>query len=143
MTRLYTLCGLLLLMGSSMLLAQESTAPDSVDGNPAIHQAFKDLALETIDLAQSAEEDLDSSDLIFKPAKADADKAFNKLKRSVSTEGEKSIRYLIGGYIFSIDLVEIQKGCRSCPHDCSSCTEQRDRAIRAIKDAPVIKDTAR
>jgi hypothetical protein len=123
-----------------MLIAQESTDPDSVESNPGIHQTFKDLALETIDLAQSAEEELESSDLIFKPAKADADKSFNKLKRSVRTEGEKSIRYLVGSYMFNIALVEDMRPCRSCPHSCSPCAERRNAAIRAIKDAPIIKE---
>jgi hypothetical protein len=135
MMRLYALFGLLLLATNTIVFAQEDTSPDSLDSNPGIHQGFKDLALETIDLIRAAEDELGSSDLIFKPARADADKSFGKLKRSVRTKGESSVRYSVTAYWFAVDMDRIVRNSQ-----CTSCAGLRDKAIRTIKDSQIISE---
>jgi len=116
----------------------EDTSPDVVNPTPEVHASFRDLALETIDAYGEVEDSVTSRDSIFVPLEADARKSYNKLKRSITTQGERDLLHTVGEYVLQIKACHIMRDIPG--NDCGLMRANRTKALRAAKDAVVMKN---
>lgn len=71
---------------------------EEASNDGAVSKEFLELAKDAVDATDLMAEVLDKPDVIYEPAKRDAEKALQKMRRAMASQGEKSLYNTVSLY---------------------------------------------